>query len=60
MLRELLAPGGLFFLGDPQRKAATAFVALLHQRGYGHHVETRQEIWKGVEQRVDIHVFTKP
>ena len=60
VLRELLAPGGFFFLGDPQRKAAAAFVALLQQRGYGHQVETRQETWKGVEQLVDIHVFTKP
>ena len=60
VLRELLAPGGLLYLGDPQRKAAGEFVALLKQRGYGHQVEIRQETWKGVEQLVDIHVFTKP
>ena len=60
ILRKLLMPGGRFYLGDPQRKAAGEFVKMLEGQGYGHQVETERQLWEAKEHRVDIHIFTKP
>ncbi|MFA6108741.1 MAG: hypothetical protein WDA75_08230 [Candidatus Latescibacterota bacterium] len=60
VLRELLLPGGTFYLSDPQRPAARAFVELLRERGYSHEVETVLQPWKSLEHRVDIHRFVRP
>jgi hypothetical protein len=60
VLRELLLPGGTFYLSDPQRPAARALVELLRERGYGHEVETVRQPWKSLEHHVDIHRFTRP
>ena len=56
----MLLPGGRFYLGDPQRKDATAFVARLVAQGYSQRQETHVETWNSVEYQVTIHVFTKP
>ena len=60
VLRTLLQPGGRFYLGDPQRKAASDFVSMLRVQGYDHRVETQGETWDSNEYLIDIHVFTKP
>lgn len=60
ILRELLLPGGRFYLGDPQREDTAAFVARLVAQGYSLRRETRVEVWNFVEYEVSIYVFTKP
>ena len=60
VLRHLLAPGGWFYLSDPQRPAARHFVALLKGQGYGHQVAERSVRWKSLEHQVNIHIFQKP
>ena len=60
VLHELLLPGGRFYLGDPQRKDATAFVTRLAAQGYSQRRETCVETWNSVEYQVTIYVFTKP
>lgn len=60
VLRQLLLPGGRFYLSDPQRPAARFFVERLEEQGYGHQVEVRPVRWKSLDHRVDIHIFTKP
>ena len=54
VLHALLLPGGRFYLGDPQRKDAAAFVARLVAQGYSQRREMQ------VENQVAIYVFTKP
>lgn len=60
VLHELLLPGGRFYLGDPQRKDAAAFVSQLVAQGYSQRRETCVETWNSVEYQVTIYVFTKP
>lgn len=60
VLHELLLPGGRFYLGDPQRKDAVAFVSRLVAQGYSQRRETCVETWNSVEYQVAIYVFTKP
>lgn len=60
VLHELLLPGGRFYLGDPQRKDAAAFVSRLVAQGYSQRRETCVETWNSVEYQVTIYVFTKP
>ena len=60
ILRKLLLPGGQFYLGDPQRKDAGAFVSRLVAQGYSQRRETQVETWNSVEYQVTIYVFTKP
>ena len=60
ILRKMLRPGGRFYLADPQRKDADAFVARLVAQGYGQRREIRAETWNSVEYQVAIYVFTKP
>lgn len=54
VLHALLLPGGRFYLGDPQRKDAAAFVSRLVAQGYSQRREMQ------VENQVAIYVFTKP
>ena len=60
VLRKLLTSGGKFYLADPQRKAAADFVELLVDQGYGHRQQCLSQNWQAMEQKVDIHIFTKP
>ena len=60
VLHALLLPGGRFYLGDPQRKDAAAFVARLVAQGYSQRREMQVETWNSIEYQVAIYVFTKP
>lgn len=60
VIRQLLLPGGRFYLSDPQRPLAQDFVALLGERGYAHEMETQRLNWRTTEQLVDIHRFDRP
>lgn len=60
VLRELLQPGGHFFLGDPGRQPAGPFVDMLVKKGYEHRQERIIQPWKSLEHKVDIHIFRKP
>ncbi len=60
VLRKLLAPGGRFYLSDPQRRPAARFVDKLVKQGYGHQVETCEQVWGTVSYQVDLHTFVKP
>ena len=60
VLRQRLAPGGWFYLADPQRPTARSFCELLESKGYGHQVEFCQTKWKSLEHTIDIHIFQKP
>ena len=60
VLRHLLKPGGCFFLGDPGRQPAGAFVEMLVKQGYEHRQERIVQLWKSLEHKVDIHIFRKP
>ena len=60
ILHKLLLPGGRFYLGDPQRKDADAFVARLVAQGYSQRREVCVETWNSVEYQASMYVFTKP
>ena len=60
VLRILLLPGGVFYLGDPRRPLAGPFVEMLKRQGYGHRAESLTVDWKSRECRVDVHILNKP
>ncbi len=60
VLRQLLLPGGRFYLSDPQRSSARPFCEALEEQGYEHLVESHPTCWKALEHKIDIHTFTKP
>ena len=60
VLRTLLQPGGIFYLGDPRRPQAGPFVEMLKQQGYLHRAESLTVGWKSRDCKVDIHILNKP
>ena len=59
LLRRLLVPGGIFYLSDPRRPAASHFVEMLERQGYGHEKECVVQPWKSLEHQVDVHIFSR-
>ena len=60
VLRQLLLPGGRFYLSDPQRVPTHYFSTMLKEQGFEHQVETCRVRWRSLEHKVDIHIFDKP
>ena len=60
LLRDLLLPGGTFYLGDPQRPLAAPFIADLQQIGYRHQPESCTFTWRGRRYTIDVHRLHKP
>ncbi len=60
LLRDLLEPGGTFYLGDPGRPLAAPFIGDLQRLGYDHRAEQCTFDWQGRSTTIDIHILQKP
>ena len=59
VLRHLLAPGGRFYLSDPQRRPAQRFVDMLVKQRYTHRVHPVVQRFGSIDYKVNIHEFVK-
>ena len=60
VVRKLLRPGGILYLGDPQRPAAKPLISALREQGFTHRSTTLAVTWKSLDHQVDVHVLQKP
>ncbi|MEW6751300.1 MAG: methyltransferase domain-containing protein [Candidatus Latescibacterota bacterium] len=60
LLRCLLVPGGVFYLGDPGRRSTRCLVEVLGEQGFGHVARRLVQPWRSGDVGVDIHVFRRP
>ena len=59
LLGDTLAPGGMFLVSDPDRRAAASFVESMVARGYRHSVQPRRIKFETIDNRINVHRFLK-
>jgi predicted nicotinamide N-methyase len=60
LLRDTLPPGGTFLLGDPDRRPARDFVALMVRQGYRHTAQPHRIRVEETLHAITVHRFLKP
>ncbi|HCV21950.1 MAG TPA: methyltransferase domain-containing protein [Candidatus Latescibacteria bacterium] len=59
-LRQMLNPGGRFYISDPRRPAAQPLFEALQEMGYEHECQTVDVDWQSLTHQIDVHCLTRP